>query len=213
MVIEEGDFALSRGMKARAEISALSDTPSPPASFCTTARGRAAIQLMFGAFCACPGGWARSRLPVTGPCRPISLLPFGGRLGGGSLFQGPVQRLRRRRRALCRAWQAWLYAFQFAIAARAASRRLVSTGVFSDGCSDRASIMAASPDRSWQLPRQAIISSVDIGSNQFRDLKRGTRLSVGRCLAASYVAYAAAGLLSPARLLLSRAIRGPEVAS
>jgi hypothetical protein len=143
---------------------------------------------MFRAFCACPGGWARSRLAVTGPCRPISLLPFGGRLGGGSLFQGPVQRLRRRRRALCRAWQAWLYAFQFAIAARAASRRLVSTGVFSDGCSDRASIMAASPDRSWQLPRQAIISSVDIGSNQFRDLKRGTRLSVGRCLAASYVA-------------------------
>jgi hypothetical protein len=48
--------------------------------------------------------------------------------------------------------------------------------------------MAASPDRSWQLPRQAIISSVDIGSNQFRDLKRGTRLSVGHCLAASYVA-------------------------
>ena len=81
----------------------------------------------------------------------------------------------------------WLYAFQFAIAAQAASRRLVSTGVFSDGCSDRASIMAASPDRSWQLPRQAIISSVDIGSNQFRDLKSGTRLSVGRCLAASYV--------------------------
>jgi len=109
-------------------------------------------------------------------------------LRGGSLFQSPVQRwFRRRRRALCRAWQAWLYAFQFAIAARAASRRLVSTGVFSDGCSDRASIMAASPDRSWQLPRQAIISSVDIGSNQFRDLKSGTRLSVGRCLAASYV--------------------------
>jgi hypothetical protein len=128
--------------------------------------------------------------PGNGSMPSNSLLQFGRRLGGGWLFQGPVQRLRRRRRALCRAWQAWLYAFQFAIAARAASRRLVSTGVFSDGCSDRASIMAASPDRSWQLPRQAIISSVDIGSNQFRDLKRGTRLSVGRCLAASYVAYA-----------------------
>jgi hypothetical protein len=154
MVIEEGDFAPSRGVKARAEISALSDAPSPPASFCTTARWRAAIQLMFGAFCACPSGWARSRLPVTAPA-----------------VQSPF----------------WLHAFQFAIAARAASRRLVSTGVFSDGCSDRASIMAASPDRSWQLPRQAIISSVDIGSNQLRDLKSGTRLSVGRCWAASYV--------------------------
>jgi hypothetical protein len=47
--------------------------------------------------------------------------------------------------------------------------------------------MAASPDRSWQLPRQAIISSVDIGSNQFRNLRSGAPLSVGRCFAASYV--------------------------
>ena len=31
---EAGDFALSRGVKARSEISALSDAPSPPASFC-----------------------------------------------------------------------------------------------------------------------------------------------------------------------------------
>ena len=32
-VIEEGDFALSRGVKARSEISALSDAPSPPVLF------------------------------------------------------------------------------------------------------------------------------------------------------------------------------------
>jgi hypothetical protein len=78
---------------------------------CTAGGGGRHIQLMFGAFPACPCGWARSRLPVTGPCRPISLLPFGGRLDGGaiSLFQGPVQRwFRRRRRALCRARQAAL---------------------------------------------------------------------------------------------------------
>ena len=164
---------------------------------------------MFRAFCACPGGWARSRLAVTGPCRPISLLPFGGRLGGGSLFQGPVQRLRRRRRALCRAWQAWLYAFQFAIAARAASRRFVSTGVFSDGCSDRASIMAASRDRSWQLPRQAIISSVDIGSNQFGDrepcairpgiVQRGLWLEWAALLAARLSRWQACLMTIPAR--------------
>jgi hypothetical protein len=36
--------------------------------------------------CGVRGGWARSRLPVTGPCRPTSLLPFGGRLGGGVLM-------------------------------------------------------------------------------------------------------------------------------
>jgi hypothetical protein len=51
---------------------------------------------------------------------------------------------------------------QFSIAARAASRRLVSAGVFSHGCSDRALIMAAISQRVRQLPRHAIISSVDI---------------------------------------------------
>jgi hypothetical protein len=50
------------------------------------ARGRAALQLMFGAFRACPGRLARPQLPAACPRRPISLLPFGGSLGGGVLM-------------------------------------------------------------------------------------------------------------------------------
>ena len=89
---------------------------------------------------------------------------------------------------------------------------MVSTGVFSDRSSDSASIMAARSDRARQLPRQAIISSVDIGSNQFGDRERrpcpGGRWPARAAFWRPYMSTTpTAGLLPSARLLLPRAIR------
>ena len=76
-----------RGVKARSEISALSDAPSPPASFCLPQGGGRRIQLMFGAFRACPaaGRAHNSRWRVHAV---RSLLPFGGADGAASSFGG-----------------------------------------------------------------------------------------------------------------------------
>ena len=47
--------------------------------------GWAALQLMFGAFRACPGGWARLQPPEARPRRPFPFAISGG-AGGGVLM-------------------------------------------------------------------------------------------------------------------------------
>ena len=79
-------------------------------------------------------------------------------------------------------------------AARAASRRLVSAGVFSHGCSDKALIMAAISQRARQLPRHAIISSADIAAAA---REASTRVSQARpptaCICSIEVAFGFVG--------------------